>query len=281
MADDLLPKDVPLQRIHTLQTDTAEAVGKNKISQASLIAEKDRQKRATPERTVFPEYTPAPSHLLRNLGVTFLSFLVIAASGYGILKTAKERSAQAPVNTPPVDQVQALLVYNNLKSISFSNEEFNNKNTLATKLLEVAIPAGEGVTFYQLNTSIKNILAVLSPVMPPEFSRSIAPEDFFGGIPEGNFFIIKTDSYELAFSSLLKWEQNMETDLFSLLGLDASEELVSFEDKIIANKDARVAVNSRGETLFLYGFYNSDVIIFARNEAVFKSVYDMLLRSNL
>jgi hypothetical protein len=281
MADDLLPKDVPLKTIHTLQTDTAEAVLENKLSKASLIVEKDEQKKSSAGRTVFPEYTPPPSHLLRNLGVTFLSFLVIAAAGYGILKTAKERSSQAPVTAPPVDQVHALLTYNNFKSISFSNEEFNNKNALITKLLAVALPSGEGVTFYQLNTSIKSLLAILSPVMPAEFSRSVASEDFFGGTNEGNFFIIKNDSYELAFSSLLKWEQNMGTDLFSLFGIDGSEELITFEDKIIANKDARVAVNGRGETLFLYGFYNNDVIIFARNEEVFRTVHDMLLRSNL
>lgn len=282
MADDMLPKDISLQGIHTLQTDMAEAVNKDHISQASLIAEKQIQKKALDEKVLVLNTTsPVPSHVVRTFFIILITLGVVLGSGYGILKVARQKSQQAPVSILPAQKSQTLLVYDYLKSLDFSPADLTDKGTLATALVASATTSSPGITFYQSNVPLKQILFILSPSIPSEYLRSLSNQDFFGGNESGNFFIITVDSYDQAFAGSLQWEKTMNNDLLSLFHASTSTNLVSFEDRIIANKDTRAALNKEKETLFLYGFYDSRTIVFAENEQLLKDVYEMLLRRNL
>ncbi len=80
---------------------------------------------------------------------------------------------------------------------------------------------------------------------------------------------------------MISWEPVMSSDLFPFFSVPTTSTLTSFEDRIVGNRDARAAVDSKGNVLFVYSFYNSKYIIVAQNEAVLKSVQDVLLRQNL
>lgn len=208
---------------------------------------------------------------LRNFLITFASIVVIAAAGYGIFQTAWQRSEEFPVPIDTSPQQRGILAFDHQKEISF------------TSLREEAFPSENGVTMFTLDVPFLRALSTLSPSMPGEYLRALDEDSFFGsvkGSAEGNFFILGHDSYQTVAASQLEWEKTMGSDLLPLFG-PASSTVARFEDRIVANRDARVALDAKGRTLFVQGLFRSDTIIFARNEDVFRLVYDMLLRREL
>lgn len=296
MSDDMLPKDVaPLQPIHTLQTDLAEALSSKHVSKVGIIAEqekvrakeKEREEDNSPDPTIIPT-----SYLLRNALITLVSIVVVVASGYGIFTIAQKRSTQFPVPIEITPEAKEIISFNSKKEINFSSEELFDREKLSNKLINEAIPeAVDGVTFFKINTSIKNLLSILSPSIPSAYQRTLIDKSFYGGSAQGNFFIISYDSYEQAYAGQLEWEGqigNSITPLFggvstttSVSGATFSTIGVRFEDRVVSNKDIRVAVDEKGKTLFVYGFSVENMIIFARNEDVFRTINEMLLRRNL
>jgi hypothetical protein len=279
MTDNMLPEDVPLEKIHTLQSDMAEVVNKQNVSQAAIIVQKEKQK----EVQINPSYEASSStspHLIRNLLITILAIVIIAGSGYGILKLAKQRSQEAPVLPASPSENLTLFTYNSTKSLTFSTTELNDREALVQKLHNEAVAVADGITFYQTSPDFKDLLFIISPSLPPEHYRSLKNEDFFGGIKTGNFFVLETESYEQAYAGQLAWEPAMGNDLQSVFHTSTGT-FSKFEDRILVNKDIRVAVDTFGKTLFLYGFHDSKTLIFAENEEVFRTVHEMLLRKNL
>jgi hypothetical protein len=287
MSDDMLPKDVaPLQPLHTLQTDIAEALSSEHVSKVGIIAEqekvkakeKEREEDNSPDPTVIPT-----SYLLRNALITLVSIVVVVASGYGIFTIAQKRSTQFPVPIENAPEVKEIISYNTKKDISFSSEELFDREKLSAKLLGEAIPEPvDGVTFFKINTPIKDVLSILSPSLPSAYQRTLLDKSFYGGNTQGNFFIITYDSYEQAYAGQLEWENEIGNSLNPLFGILSSSTSTSrFEDRVVSNKDIRVAVDEKSKTLFVYGFSVENMIIFARNEDVFRMVNEMLLRRNL
>lgn len=288
MADDMLPKNISLRGIHTLQTDMAEAVTKNNISEVSLIIEKHEAKkreevaqRASVVETPTSDSTSIPFHIIRNILIVIVTLAVLGGAGYGILKIATQKIQEAPVSTKQAQQSQAFLGYDSLKVVAFSAADLQSKQGIKDVLSKDAIANQTGVTSYQTTVPFKQLLFLLSPSMPAEYLRSLGSQDFFGGNQNGNFFILSVDSHELAFAGSLQWERSIGSDLFPLFHITDSSTLSSFEDRIISNKDVRVALTPDSKMLFVYGFYDSRTLVFARNGIVLKEVYEMLQRRNL
>ena len=290
MADDMLPKDVgDLKPLHTLQTDLAEV--SSKISTVSIITDQVKAKeieikeKEAEKKEEAASIVPTPpvsySRLIRNSSITLASVLVIGASAYGIFYTAKERSVEAPVVVVPAAEDSRIIIYDIRKDISISSEELSNKEALASKLRREVKVDSVGTTFFDTGTSFKNLLFSLSPSIPSSYQRSLASEDFFGGLQSGNFFIFKVDSYEQAYSGQLEWESSMKEDLFPLFGISSSSTLVRFDDRVVSNRDVRAAIDEKGNVLFIHGFYRINMIIFAKNEETYRQVYEMLLRRDI
>ncbi len=288
--DDMLPKDIPpLLPLHTLQTDTAETLTKENVSTTHIIAEQEKAKEiktreAEKNASEFGDVASRPrsSHLLRNSLITLVMIVVMSGAGYAIFSTTFEKEDQG--NTPVMTKVgesKGLLSNNSEKEIIFSTDELLNRQGVSSKLLNDARVEENELTQYKLNVSLDTLLVILSPSIPSDYRRSFNEKSFFGSIDEENFFIIGVDSYEQAYAGQLEWEKTMKEDLFPLFGISSSSTLIRFEDRIVGNKDARVATNANGTTLFLYGFHQQDTLIFAKNEDTFRSISEMLLRQNL
>jgi hypothetical protein len=322
----MLPDNIRLQALRTLQTDVADHATNNTLSKARPVSAIPivEQQKVTLEKTEETEkptpisvpvsdvvlrplpgsqsFPPAsapvrsrvvqmptramqPSFsfgtLLKGVLFTAVAALILAGAGYGIVRIANDRSKQAPVQ-PSQEQLSVELVpYTHVLSLFFDSSVTSDREALATKIGAEAKASGEGVTFYQSSIPLKYLLATLSPSMPSEYQRSLEEKAFFGGSSQGNFLILKFDSYDLVYAGMLQWEKTMQKDLFPLFGISSEREMKGFEDRIVSNRDTRVAVDRKGNLLFMYGFYGDHTMIFAQNEEVFKTVYDMLYRENL
>ncbi len=326
MADDMLPKDVSLASIHTMQGDLAELAHQKQPSVASLAAEREklnvgahpsipiknvveqslRPAQVASQVSPQPASTPAPasaivvppreSHVLRNLFIALLSVGVVAGSGYGILMVAKQRSEQSPVqpntataqnpaistNTkPPVSN--GYIAFDSSKAIEFTSQDlYGNKKDLATKIInEATNPDGNILQYDVKGVTFPLLVSALSPSVPAAYIRSISDEGYYGAVSQGNFLILKTDSYDNSFGASFAWEKTMGQDLLPLFGETAGTSTPAFKDVIIANKDARVLYDAKGRELMVWGFYNPSTIFYTKNTEVFKALNEMLIRRGL
>ena len=110
------------------------------------------------------------------------------------------------------------------------------------------------------------------------------------------FLILKTDSFENTFSSMLLWEETMQNDLAPYFGT-ALQKIISpsfstettltpgvvvpriFHDVIVKNIDTRLLRNDDGNTVLLYAFPNASTLIITTDEGTFFEVFRRLTTS--
>jgi len=264
-----LPDNISLENIHTLESDTAEAISKNNISKADIFAAQEKKHE---EESIVEEKKVVLSQY-KNILLMFLGIVVLLGVSYGVFVFFTKQSKQIPIPVATNTQTE-IISYDFVKEINFLNPSKLTTDAVATS-------TKGGVTFFKLNTSIKDLLLALSPSLPRDFYRAIQDRGFWGSLDGSNFFILTVDSYERSYAGLLAWEPLLKNDLFPIFGISSSNNLSRFEDRVVANKDTRVALDAEGNTLFVYGFYNPETIIFARNSETFKAVSNRLLLRHL
>lgn len=160
------------------------------------------------------------------------------------------------------------------------------------------------------------LIAALSLPMPDILMRNISLNSTVGVIHAGNqtrpFFVLHVLSYDAAFAGMLRWEKTMRQDLAPLYPpypaisaptaatstADTATSTVSvttstttpttvstpaasvFIDKIIGNRDVRVLYDGAGRSILLYGFWNKQTLIIARDPSAFKEIINRLGNSN-
>ena len=102
------------------------------------------------------------------------------------------------------------------------------------------------------------------------------------------FLILKTNFYENSFAGMLQWENNIKEDLASLFNIsDINTEkifqkdetntvifsIMTFNDAVIKNKDARILKNENDKTLLIYSFLDKNTIVITNNENTFNEVF--------
>ena len=264
-----LPDNISLENIHTLETDTAEAITKNNISKVEIFAAQEKKH----EEEAIVEEKKVTSFQYKNIVLMLVGIVVLLGISYGIFVFFTKQSQKIPVPVATNPQTE-IISYDSVKEINFINPDklASDVSTISTK---------GGVTFFKLNMSVKTLLLTLSSSLPRDFFRSIQDKCFFGSIDGSNFVILTVDSYESSYAGMLAWEPLMKNDLLPIFGISSSINLLKFEDRVVANKDTRVALDVDGNTLFVYGFYNPQTIILARNTDAFKAVLNKLLLLHL
>lgn len=111
---------------------------------------------------------------------------------------------------------------------------------------------------------------------------------------QGPFFILSVGSYSATFSGMLSWEPTMQSDLGALFPLypvataatstATSTPVVlskgSFHDETVSNHDVRVYRDAAGRSVLLYGYWNQDTLIIARDPAAFAEILGRLATSH-
>ncbi len=280
MDKKLLPDDVTLDNIHTLSSDTFHAIEEQKIAQEKLIAKREQEEvRIKQEREYRQQQAKTiRSYKFRNILIMLAGVVALIGASIILLSFINKKIETVPA--PIVQTEKTLFLFETKKEIIFSLADIRDLEKIKAKLLTEAVSIGNGVTYYATDPSMRDIILTLSPSTPDIFLRTIK-EVFYGGRVNGNFLVINVDSYERSYAGLLEWEPlMMGTNLAPLFGVVATSSTI-FKDKVVENKDVRSVYDSSGQLIFLYGFYNQNIVIFAKNEEVFKNTFDGLLRQNL
>ena len=121
--------------------------------------------------------------------------------------------------------------------------------------------------------SIDTLLSLLGPQMPSALKRAFEKEYMLGVYSfEANepFIILKTKDFPSSYSGMLKWEENMVSDIGRLFSVP--EGTAGFVDEAFRNKDLRVLKNDNKKTVLLYSFIDKNTLIITANENVLMAI---------
>jgi hypothetical protein len=144
----------------------------------------------------------------------------------------------------------------------------------------------KNISFTQGNSIIpwKQVAQLLGLKIPDVLARSLNSQYMFGLYRAGNinrrFILLKTSSPNIAFASLLSWEETMVTPLLPLL-YETPPQIsladTNFRDKLVRNKDARILVTPEKQTILFYALMDQETIILAPNEETFVAIFDRFI----
>lgn len=109
----------------------------------------------------------------------------------------------------------------------------------------------------------------------------LVQDNFLMGVVKNNtndlFFLLKMRSFYDIFPALQSWENKMFYDLHGFFGVEISADTnylltKSFEDGIIANKNARILYDKDGKIVLMYVFVDENSVIIANSETVANEV---------
>lgn len=160
----------------------------------------------------------------------------------------------------------------------------------------------------------KDVFSSLSVHAPDILLRNIDPAGSMAGIVNTNsgqapFFILSVGSYRATFSGMLSWERTMLTDLGPFFPLypaakagavSSSTTTLSsstipapvatttpavparsgFRDEVVSNHDVRIYRDALGKSIMLYGYWDQNTLVIARDPAAFTEILARLATSH-
>jgi hypothetical protein len=275
---------------HSYSTDFADRIDTNSASTFSVLAaQSDAGRLSVP--------TPAKKSSIVPVLVGILLIIVGSGAVYGayqiFIKTGPVPTAGASVpSVIPVDEKKELQGTGRdlrVALASAASEPLVSGNVLQTYITSasstpggiLAIPQPAGAFIAALNLQAPDILL-----------RNITPDGTVGIVHIGTetrpFFVIRTSSYERSRYGLLSWEPTMIDALAPLyppypaaatLGTTTPTQTLStisaptgFTDAIVANHDVRVLRDEQGRSLIMYGYFDKETFIIARDEGSFSEI---------
>jgi len=131
--------------------------------------------------------------------------------------------------------------------------------------------------------------------MPSLLARTIKNDSSLGLVHARKeirpFFVLHVGSYDSAFAGMLRWEKTIQKDLAILYPkytyttepnntTTPTNIKISFKDEIVSNHDTRILRDQAGNSILLYGFWNKNILIIARNPVVFAEIISRLGNSS-
>lgn len=279
-------KGSTLHPLRTLQSDLAEAVTSDHLSEAKIaIAEQERG----PVPATFQMESKNSGGIAKIIFFIFILFMLTGggAAGYWYWKNK-------PAVIPETKVVQSLIYAETSKEINTNTSSSTDLISTINNLL--AAPIIEGKTIQNIyftkstlrsdgKTSVKSLLTF------PEFqkySQSALPDDFsrfvnaymVGLHKEGTqnsiFLALKIDLYDNVYQEFLDSENDyVRKILFSLNGQDITSASAKriFTDHLMKNLPTRVLSDDQGKQLMAYMFLDRSILIIAQNEDALYRAY--------
>ena len=132
----------------------------------------------------------------------------------------------------------------------------------------------------------QTFLQRVAPRVPQELLRTLELR-FLLGVHSFDlnqpFLIIKTDSFETAFSALLRWEETLYADLQPLFARvpGGVASAPAFADLIVENRDTRAVVDAEGRILLLWALLDRSTILITTNEYTLREVVRRLSETSI
>jgi hypothetical protein len=286
-----VPKDSAPASLHTYKTDFSDRIDSRKASTFSVLAaEADAGK-----------LKARPAAKKVNVLPAILGLLLIVVGSGGVYVAYTVLKSSAPVTITGVG-VPSLISYDDKKEVSGTGTELQRAISDAATL---PLPTGNVLITYvsSASTTAKGIVATAQPggvliqglqlPAPDILLRNLSIESTVGIVHAGDeirpFFVMKSTSYERSRYGMLAWEPTMASDLailyppYALTAIapvatstatstPRSSTPKTFTDAVIANHDVRVLRDVSGRSIMVYGYYDKETFVIARDEAAFTEI---------
>lgn len=275
--------------VRTYESDVAQALKKGQTSLTKMVMDEEGKRKQ--------KKSAQSKQRVKMLGLLGGALLLVLAAGAVISGALFYRNFTQTPQTDQMPQTQpALFLVEETVSLTLGEEPLLSsiESTFARltgdldSIIRIHItesqPAGEGGQSQDVALSADEFFTAAGISAPDSLRRSLL-EDFVLGayMFDGTqpFLVLKTDSFESAFSGLLQWEENgLAQDMASLFGLNAenlSEE--PFADYVLKNRDLRARESQDGSLFVFYTFIDQNTIVIATEESTLDEVMRRIYRA--
>ena len=272
--------------VRTYQSDLAQALKEKKGSIVSIAAaeEKRRQK-----HDIVFEPDAEAARKKKWFLFSAIALAIVGIIGLGFLFFGKQKVT--PIEKTPF-VVPSVIFVNMQKEMSIDEETrdmFVSKIAKEIKAANIRLDFIEHIFFTKKQADVKTLVSVRdffalsSEHIQPSLLRSFEGDyvlgihAFNGNIP---FFIVRLNSFENAFSGMLKWETFMADDILPIFGKEEMLKTLTqsehFEDYLFINQDTRVLRNRSGGIALLYAFPDRNTLVITTSEDTFKEIINRL-----
>lgn len=277
-------------RMHTYTSDFSQAVDAAHATPATVLAA-EQDAGATRARAAAPSSGANRFYIIAAIALIALG----AAGAYAAYRYASQPQTVAVTQVAPVrifvDERVELSGTGSALAMAIEGSVQTPLAANAVRLL--TLPNGtstDNSVFSSLQLPAPNILL-----------RNISAPGSIAGVVNvsGNqspFFILGVASYGDTFSGMLSWEPTMAANLSALFpsyaqgsGVQAASTTTAtssapvvattFKDEVVANHDTRVLRDSVGHTLIIYGYWDQNTLLIARDEDAFTELVGRLANS--
>lgn len=278
MAEEKDQKDVNnIPRLRTFETDIANYVKKKGVSLVSLASDQAKFKGLK-----FQEENGGGLPSKKTLILLITVVLVVLGSDFSFLffnKTNKTMPAfvlEEPLLAPD-ENVEIIIDLNDprkfLKDIKAAVESNTGENKLVNILMMEKSTDGS-----KKSIGVRKFFELIGIRPPQELLDSFNDKRFMlSKIYLGDdwpVLIFQIDSYNYAFSGMLKWEKTIAGDLSGIFpNVDASQIENSFLDQIIENRDTRVLKNVNRGAIMTYSFINRQYLVITGGDKSLKEIF--------
>jgi len=278
--------------IRTYKSDVEETVSSNHLSSVNIaLAENKRMM----ER--LGESKEAEKKDKKNYIIILVSFSLVVLGVLAIvIPVFFVNRKYTPVVTP-VTRTSPIITPDSTEDLNLEDLDLARlSKTLSERVDQTSIRVGSirGIYLTEKNldntrnvVNISKFVNLLKFNVPDLLNRTLKPDYLFGMhnfIGNQKFLILKVGSYENAYSGMLSWEVDLWKnfkDLFGLVDPDNllstttdmfAQDIKSFQDIVIRNKDCRAAEDSKGDILLLYCIPDKETIVVTTSQDTFKEI---------
>ncbi len=298
--DTLMPehKETLVSPLQTYSADFADRVKDTHASAVTILAA-EQDAGPAPE---MPAPAPVKQPMVSNkfLVITGLVLLMIGLAGAGIAYV-RYQSAIAPVAVAPT--ITAPIFVDDRQQVSGAGDAL-----LGMVQASVArqLSANQVRLLYIATSAPQSVFALLPTGAPFVVTRNVQPLGSMAGVVNVNgaqslFFILSVDSYSNTFAGMLQWENTMPRDLVKMYppyptdvsqasatttatttaktAPNAPSVTAGFVDATVSNHDVREYLDGQGRVVMVYGYWDQQMLVLARDESAFSEIISRLATS--
>jgi len=277
--------------IRTYKSDVEETVSSNHLSSVNIALAENKKMMEK-----LTESKEAGKKDKKNYTIILISFfLVILGVLAVVIPVFFVNKKYTPV-VATVNRISPIITPDSTEDLKLEDLDVTRiSRTLSERVEQSSIRVGSvrGVYLTEKNLddtrnviNINKFINLLKFNIPDLLSRTLKSDYLFGMHNfDGNqkFLILKVGSYDNAYSGMLAWEIDLWKnfkDLFDLVDPDApvtandvfAEDIKTFHDIVVRNKDCRDVEDKKGNTLLLYCIPDKETIVITTSQNTFKEI---------
>lgn len=214
------------------------------------------------------------------------------------LNTSTSTSANSQQTSSSTQKVQSRSIFEADIVIPLAIEN-SNKIEFISKINEAEAEllknkVGEKInTSFLLDVNLEDFFNKIQYSGPESLLRSTSKDQAYnfgtyhvkGGQFE-KYLLVKIDIFDLAFSGMLGWENNLPIDFERIFTIPTSTSTITttsastspkFADKVIKNIDTRTYIDNQKGIYITYGFINREYLLITSGESSFADILNKLL----